>query len=120
MPVDLDVVSVEDAKVIGAALSRNAYFGANYWYMNHEKNYKYTQELSGNKRLDMPVLFFHGEYDFVCQTVDSNLAEPMRENCSELVEIYVKSGHWMAQERPMEVNAGLMKWLAGSADYWVN
>ena len=120
LPIDLDVVSAEDAKTFAAALSRNGFFGANSWYMNHDKNYAYSQELSGDKKLNMPVLFFHGEYDFVCQTVNSTLAEPMRENCPNLVEIFIKSGHWMAQEKPMEVNAGLMKWLAGTADYWVN
>jgi pimeloyl-ACP methyl ester carboxylesterase len=68
----------------------------------------------------MPVLFFHGEYDYVCQTVNSNLAEPMRSNCSRLKEINIKSGHWMAQEKPMEVSAGLVQWLSGEADYWVS
>ncbi len=59
----------------------------------------------------MPVLFLHARYDYVCETVDSRLAEPMREHCADLTEARVDSGHWMAQEKPAEVNAALAKWL---------
>ena len=59
-----------------------------------------------------PVLFLHGAYDYTCETIDSRLAEPMRHDCADLTEVIVFSGHWMAQERPIEVNAALAKWLA--------
>jgi hypothetical protein len=36
----------------------------------------------------------------------------MRRDCADLTEVVVASGHWMAQERPTEVNAVLAKWLA--------
>ena len=120
VPIDSDVITDQDAKTFAAALGRNGFFGANSWYMNHERNYQYTQALNGNKKLDVPVLFFHGEYDYVCQTVNSTLAEPMRSNCPRLKEINIKSGHWMAQEKPQEVSAGLAQWLSGEADYWVS
>jgi len=35
-----------------------------------------------------------------------------------LTEIFVKSGHWMAQECPIEVNAGLTHWLISKVGYW--
>jgi pimeloyl-ACP methyl ester carboxylesterase len=57
----------------------------------------------------MPVLFLHGAYDYVCETIDSRLAEPMRTNCPNLTEVTIPSGHWMA---PIQVNAALAKWLA--------
>jgi pimeloyl-ACP methyl ester carboxylesterase len=60
----------------------------------------------------MPVLFLHGAYDMVCETMTSSLAEPMRRDCADLTEVVVKSGHWMAQEQPIAVNAALAKWLA--------
>jgi hypothetical protein len=44
----------------------------------------------------MPVLFMHGAYDYVCETIDSRLAEPMRANCANLTEVTIPSGHWMA------------------------
>jgi pimeloyl-ACP methyl ester carboxylesterase len=60
----------------------------------------------------MPVLFLHALYDYVCETVDSRLAEPMRRDCANLTEVVVKSGHWMAQEKPVDVNAAIAQWLA--------
>ena len=48
----------------------------------------------------MPVLFLHGKYDHVCQTVATNLAEPMREYCSDLTEFTLDTGHWMARKLP--------------------
>jgi pimeloyl-ACP methyl ester carboxylesterase len=60
----------------------------------------------------MPVLFVHASYDYVCATVGTPLAEPMRQHCDQLSEVTVESGHWMAQEKPAAVNAALAKWLA--------
>ena len=66
-----------------------------------------------------PVLFLHGAYDTTCETMTSKLAEPMRRDCSDLTEVVVKSGHWMAQEKPVDVNAALARWLATKLpDYW--
>jgi pimeloyl-ACP methyl ester carboxylesterase len=62
--------------------------------------------------LDLPVLFLHGQYDYTCETVTSRLAEPMRQHCRNLTEVIVPSGHWMAQEKPVEVNAAIARWLA--------
>ena len=36
----------------------------------------------------------------------------MRQDCQNLTEVVVQSGHWMAQEKPVAVNAALAKWLA--------
>jgi pimeloyl-ACP methyl ester carboxylesterase len=45
---------------------------------------------------------------------DSRLAEPMHNYCRNLTEETIRTGHWMAQEKPGEVNAALVKWLATS------
>lgn len=60
----------------------------------------------------MLVLFLHGAYDTTCETLTLRFPEPMRRDCSDLIEVVVKSGHWMAQEQPAAVNAALAKWLA--------
>ena len=60
----------------------------------------------------MPVLFLHAAYDTTCETMTSRLAEPMRRDCADLTEVIVKSGHWMAQEKPVDVNRALTHWLA--------
>ena len=119
VPRDADVISAEDLSVYASALERNGFFGPTSWYMNHETNAAYGRKASNDGYLDMPVLFIHARYDYVCETVHSRLAEPMRKFCRNLSEEIIRAGHWVAQEKPREVNAALVKWLASSvASIW--
>jgi pimeloyl-ACP methyl ester carboxylesterase len=111
VPRDADVLSEEAEHRYVAALKRNGFFGPNSWYMNWQANLAYAERARANWTLDMPVLFLHGAYDYVCETLVSRLAEPMRAHCRNLTEVVVPSGHWMAQEKPIEVNAALAKWM---------
>ena len=97
--------------VYAEGLVRNGFFGPDAFYMNHEANEVFANEAFNEGRLDMPVLFLAGRYDYVCETVTSGAAEPMREFCTQLDEVIIDSGHWMAQERPIEVNQALVHWL---------
>ena len=78
--------------------------------MNSKINSKYFHK-APLKKLDKPVLFIHAKYDSVCYTFHTSLADPMRENCSNLEEATIDSGHWMAQEKPDEVNKTIKEWL---------
>jgi soluble epoxide hydrolase / lipid-phosphate phosphatase len=111
-PRDPDVVSEEDLRAYAAALARTGFFGPDSYYMNHKANAAYAARARNAGRLDMPVLFLAAAYDYVCECIDSRLAEPMRPLCPNLTERVVPSGHWMAQERPVAVNAALVHWLA--------
>ncbi|HYX01318.1 MAG TPA: alpha/beta hydrolase, partial [Reyranella sp.] len=118
VPRDGDVITEQDLAAYTAALERHGFFGPNAWYMNHKVNGAYARH-SKTPRLAMPALFLHAAYDTVCETVQSRLADPMRRDCADLTEVVVKSGHWMAQEEPVAVNAALAKWLATRLDnYW--
>jgi len=87
--------------------------------MNHKANGEYASRAANGGKLSMPVLFLHGAYDTTCETMTSRLAEPMRADCADLTEVVVKSGHWMAQEQPVAVNAAIAKWLASRLpSYW--
>jgi pimeloyl-ACP methyl ester carboxylesterase len=110
-PRDPAVLSEEDERRYAAALERNGFFGPDSWYMNWKANLAFAERAKPHWRLNMPVLFLHGAYDYVCETLVSRLAEPMRAHCDNLTEVTVASGHWMAQEKPVEVNAALAKWL---------
>lgn len=112
VPRDERVLSAADEDVYVEALSRNGFFGPGSWYMNAAANTAYARTVPENWRISVPVLFLHGANDFVCETLDSHLAEPMRDYCADLTERVIESGHWMAQERPVEVNAALARWLA--------
>jgi pimeloyl-ACP methyl ester carboxylesterase len=112
VPLDSDVLTEEDFHKYAAALESNGFFGPDSWYMNAERNLQYATKAANDGKLLLPVLFLHGEYDYTCETVASRLADPMRQDCRNLTEVIVPSGHWMAQEKPRAVNAALAKWLA--------
>lgn len=112
VPRDSTMLTEEDEHRYVAALERNGFFGPDSWYMNSDANVRFAERAKSNWLLTMPVLFLHAEYDYVCETIESRLAEPMRRYCTNLVEATIPSGHWIAQEKPIPVNAALAKWLA--------
>ncbi len=114
VPRDSDVVTEEDLSVYVSSLERNGFFGPSAWYTNHPANAAYAKSARNDAYLDMPVLFLAAQYDYVCECTHSRLAEPMRTFCRKLTESTIRSGHWMAQEKPAEVNAAIVKWLATS------
>jgi pimeloyl-ACP methyl ester carboxylesterase len=119
LPLDEDVVSAEDFSVYCEALERNGFFGPSAWYVNIEANAAYAASSVNGGKLEMPVLFVGAMYDYTCETVTSRAKEPMEALCSHLTLEVIRSGHWMAQEKPLEVNAVLVKWLATAvADSW--
>ena len=118
LPLDEDVLSSEEFLVYEESLKQNGFLGPNSWYMNHELNREFSREGNDQVFLDLPVLFIHAEYDLVCETVDSELANPMREKCKNLTEEVLHAGHWIAQEKGAEVSAAIAKWLVMKMDYW--
>ena len=119
VPRDDEVITEAELSVYSEALSRNGFFGPSSYYMNHSANADYSARAVNDGVLKMPALFIAAEYDFTCECIDSRLAEPMGEYCLDLTSKVVRSGHWMAQEKPAEVNAVLAQWLATSiAGFW--
>jgi pimeloyl-ACP methyl ester carboxylesterase len=112
VPLDTDVLSEADLDHYVTALQANGFYGPNSWYMNHARNRAYAGQARNDGRIHVPVLFLHGQYDTTCETLQSRLAEPMRRDCERLTEAIVPSGHWMAQEKPTQVNAAIAGWIA--------
>jgi len=112
VPMDPDILTEEDLHRYASALASNGFFGPDAWYLNGKANVEFARRATNGGRLSMPVLFFHAAYDYTCYTVSSPLPNPMREACDDLTELTLPTGHWMAQERPDLVNAGLARWLA--------
>ncbi len=115
-PIDYDVVTDEDIAVYAKHLSENGFFGPNSWYVNGDANQAYFDE-KPDRTLAMPALFVHASYDYVCDTTNTGFAEPMRQLCQNLSEHRLDCGHWMAQEKPSELNGILSQWLVGKASY---
>jgi pimeloyl-ACP methyl ester carboxylesterase len=119
MPIDEDVISAEDLQIYTEALQRNGFFGPSAWYVNTEPNAEYAAASLDGGKLSMPVLFIGAMYDYTCETITSRAKEPMQKLCNDLTLEVIKSGHWMAQEKPVEVNSVLVRWLATKvSDIW--
>ena len=115
VPMDTSIITDVDCCAYVAALERNGFFRPDSWYMNAASNIEYPKQARDGGKLSLPVLFLHGTYDFVCETTtNSRFADPMRKACSNLTEVYIKSGHWMAQEQPVAVNRALTRFIAES------
>jgi soluble epoxide hydrolase / lipid-phosphate phosphatase len=111
VPRDEDIISEEELDLYAGALSRNGFFGPNSWYMNHEANARYFEQSANAGVIEMPALFLAAQYDYTCESITSRLPELMREKCNNLDEAVIFSGHWMAQEKPFDVNRELIKWI---------
>ena len=82
-------------------------------FLVHECHIEYAKQARDGGKLSLPALFLHATYDFICETTaNSRFADPMRKACSNLTEVYIKSGHWMAQEQPVAVNRALARFIA--------
>ena len=111
VPRDDNIITQEELSIYVTYLRRNGFFGPNSWYMNHESNLDYSMKALNGRRIDLPTLFLAARYDYTCETVNSRLAEPMRELCSDLTEQIIDAGHWLAQEKPVQVNRAITQWM---------
>jgi pimeloyl-ACP methyl ester carboxylesterase len=112
LPRDERVLTEADLRGYADALKRNGFFGPDSWHMNAERNAAFAKAARNGGQIDLPVLFLHAAYDYVCETRHSRLAEPMRGACANLTEATANTGHWMAQENPAFVSAAVARWIA--------
>ncbi len=91
--------------------ARSGFTGALNWYRNFDRNWDLTATTPAST-IDVPTLFIGG-------TADPALALTSRDRVREVVsgeyhEVLIDgAGHWVQQERPDEVNAALLDFLAG-------
>ena len=111
LPRDERVLSVEAEEIYANALATAGFDGPGKWYLNGAANLAFAKTVEAQWRLTMPTLFLHAKYDSICDTLNSDLAEPMRQWCDDLSEGTLETGHWMAQEKPDAVNDALHKWI---------
>ncbi|MFY0253818.1 alpha/beta fold hydrolase [Chitinophaga sp. 30R24] len=111
LPRDPVTLPEEELAAYITAYSRTGFFGPNAWYMNAALNSAYANRAPHNGQITIPVLFIHAAYDWICDTLHSDLSNPMRAACSQLSEATINCGHWIAQEKPAELNLHLENWI---------
>jgi pimeloyl-ACP methyl ester carboxylesterase len=93
------------------AFERTGFTGGLNWYRNIDRNWELTEAFA-NRRIEQPAMFLTGERDPVRKFMP---AEAMRGWVTDMRAEHVidGAGHWVQQERPDEVNAALLEFLAG-------
>lgn len=110
-------LSAADVAVFAASFRKNGMRGPFNWYRNIDRNWALLAPFQGAP-VRPPALFIAG-------TRDGVIASPMGRGALETLAASVPQlrekvlipggGHWIQQERPGEVNAALLRFLA--ADY---
>ena len=122
----IDNLDDETVRELETAMECTGFFGADAYYMNHKANRAWILQNSVNRGvLEMPVLFIQAKYDTTSDTVNSQLADPMKKLCRNLTYTSIDTGHWVLTEKPEETNAAIARWLVQSLPecwpgYWSN
>ncbi len=106
-----------DIAVYAAAFRKTGLRGPFNWYRNIDRNWALLAPFQGAKVMP-PALFIAGDRDGVITTAMGKRAlDTLAASVPNLRDkvLIPGAGHWIQQERPIEVNAALLRFLA--ADY---
>lgn len=106
-------------KLLRDSLARSGWFGPCAYYLNHSANKAYAEKSVNGGVLTFPALFVNATWDYVCSTSLDRLNEQRRKYCKDLTECSIEVGHWVAMEKPREVNAANARWPATKVEsFW--
>lgn len=105
-----DWITADEFAYYVAEFGRTGFTGGLNWYRNFDRNWSTTPQLA-DASTDVPALFLAGAADPVLGFTRRDRARevatgPYRELLIE------DAGHWLQQERPDQVNAALLEFLA--------
>jgi pimeloyl-ACP methyl ester carboxylesterase len=108
-----DWLSEKDIDFFSREFERTGFRGGLNWYRNIDRTWELTPFLSGAK-LRQPVLFVAGEVDAVIMMYQAAF-DAMEETAPDLRKkiLLPGAGHWIQQERPIEVNELLIEFMGG-------
>jgi pimeloyl-ACP methyl ester carboxylesterase len=105
-------LSRQDLDYYTEQFTRGGFRGPLNWYRNFDRSFELTSSLAG-KRIEQPAMFIAGEREPVLAWSRAQL-ERLPTIAPRLTEslIVPGAGHWIQQERPAEVHAALLRFLA--------
>lgn len=107
--VGATILSDEELDHYAATFERTGFRGGINWYRNIDANALAHPDV-GTQHLDLPALMICSEWD---PALPPALAAGMPELCSDLeTHIVGRTGHWVQQEAPEQVNDLLIDWLS--------
>jgi len=108
---DVQWRSSRDEAVYMEALTRTGFTPGLNWYRNFDRNWELLAPYDG-RTIDQPAFFIVGSEDPVTQFMPADIMDGV---VTDLRDVTVLDGvnHWIAQEKPIEVNAMLLRFLEG-------
>ena len=109
-----DWLSEDDLAVMVGEYRRTGFRGGLNYYRNIERNWELTAPWQGAP-VRVPALFIAGTRDPVISFFGGRALKELSENAPGLKRTLLVegAGHWIQQERPVEVNAALIEFLCG-------
>ena len=101
----------EELAVYVETFERTGFTGGLNWYRAMDRSWELAEPLAGRK-VEQPAMFLTGERDPVRTFAPAELMDGWVTDLRAHVVI-PGAGHWVNQERPDEVNAALLEFLAG-------
>jgi epoxide hydrolase A/B len=108
-------LSEKDIDLYAGEFTRTGFRGGLNWYRNIDRNWELLAPFAGAK-VTVPALYVTGERDLVLTFPGAaELVANLRQHVPALKETIMLSGcgHWTQQERPVEVNAAMIRFLRG-------
>ncbi|HEU4726276.1 MAG TPA: alpha/beta hydrolase [Kofleriaceae bacterium] len=104
----------EDAlDALTAAFTRSGFHGGLAWYRNLDRNWELSAAFDG-LTIHQPALFMMGDADAAYPSSREAIeALPLAVPGLRRTVILAGCGHWVGEERPDDVNAALLEFLAG-------
>ena len=104
-------LTAEDIEFFTKEFTRTGFRGGVNWYRNIDRNWELTPFLNEAK-IRQPALFIAGDLDGVI-TFSRGVFERMDESVPNLRQkvLIPGAGHWIQQERPLEVNDLMIPFL---------
>jgi pimeloyl-ACP methyl ester carboxylesterase len=112
-PFGEPLMSDSDLAVYVSAFEKSGFTGGINWYRNFDRNWELTEHLAGAKQ-NKPAFFVAGAADPVILMTPPSIMDGFVTDLRGSV-IIEGAGHWVQQEKPGEVNAALLGFLA---DVW--
>jgi pimeloyl-ACP methyl ester carboxylesterase len=98
----------DDVAFYVSEFERTGFRGGLNWYRNIDRNWELTRAYD-DRKIEMPALFMAGTRDSTMRWMSPDV---MKGRVADLrVELVEGAGHWLQQERPDEVNRGLLDLL---------
>jgi pimeloyl-ACP methyl ester carboxylesterase len=106
-------VTEADVDVYVNEFRRTGFRGGLNWYRNIDRNWESMAPFAAS-RIDVPALFIAGDRDLVLafKGMDQAISN-LSKNVPRLHDLVILAGcgHWTQQERPLEVNAAILRFL---------